>query len=486
MKTLRDGERKKEEAGEVVTRDDGTVARRVRKRKRRSEQSAKDVPEKEKKSLVIKASILVGSFLLLLMAGVFMIAAKNSGSHTKKLEEKISEWTGAETKLSGVKMAPAGIGVDRAHFQWDNSRYLRSADFRLLRGDAKITSFLGAKLGGQQIGGSSGTLLIAAPVEAAKASSASKSEEPLNFQRYYCDALNVEFGGDKVLGIFRAETSLRHINGEGYRVTVGGGMLALKGWDRFSIENALMMVSADEVNLVSLRLQSPTTDSQTTNSVISLSGKIPLKLGADVQLDIETDGFPAESLMGQSVGRFFPGMIRKFEMGVVNFKVGDPNLKNIIIPFSGNFMNLESFAFLSDIELLFDDAGKGAFFFDSNIEGVYRWTPQAAGIEKFKAANDNFKVSGSVVVGAKGELRGQLDLSISLGLIKGDPELRNLPGFQNIVNEGYALVRVTLGGTVAQPKDNFKQVTGIQLVPAAGGAADVPNFDDFFNDVTGQ
>ena len=97
------------------------------------------------------------------------------------------------------------------------------------------------------------------------------------------------------------------------------------------------------------------------------------------------------------------------------------------------------------------------------------------------AKNDNFQVSGNVIVTSKGELRGRLTLLISLGLIKGDDKLKHLPGFRNTA-DGYAKVTINLGGTVSQPKDDFKQVTGVQLTPADKPQEKMPGFDDFFND----
>ncbi|MDB4274757.1 hypothetical protein N9846_03150 [Akkermansiaceae bacterium] len=487
MKTLREGERRKDEEGEVVTRDDGSVARKVRKRRRRSEQTKNSAPEKEKKSLVLKASLFVGAFLLLLMVGVFTVAAFNSGSYTGKVEARASEWTGAEVKIAGLRMMPGNISATKADFRWDESYYLDHLELKTISGDAKVTTFTGAKLGGQQVGGNAGSLSVRVPNGTRELGEPiSVGDFPFDFHRYFCNSLDVTFGENDDLVVIRAETSLRHINGEGFRLTAGGGQLALKGWDRFPIENALLKFSPGEVDLVSLRLLSPPSKNQTTNAVLSLSGKIPLELGAEAQLDVTTEGFPFDVLMGNSLGSFFPGMIRRFEkegveMGVVNFKVGDAGLKNIILPFDGNFLEMKRFGFLSDIEQLFVNSGKGAFFFDSNIKGTYRWTPEGSGIEDLSAKNDNFQVSGNVIVTSKGELRGRLTLLISLGLIKGDDKLKHLPGFRNTA-EGYAKVTINLGGTVSQPKDDFKQVTGIQLTPADKPQEKMPGFDDFFND----
>ncbi|MDB4321809.1 hypothetical protein N9943_02255, partial [Akkermansiaceae bacterium] len=160
MKTLREGERRKDEEGEVVTRDDGSVARKVRKRRRRSEQTKNSAPEKEKKSLVLKASLFVGAFLLLLMVGVFTVAAFNSGSYTGKVEARASEWTGAEVKIAGLRMMPGNISATKADFRWDESYYLDHLELKTISGDAKVTTFTGAKLGGQQVGGNAGSLSV--------------------------------------------------------------------------------------------------------------------------------------------------------------------------------------------------------------------------------------------------------------------------------------------------------------------------------------
>ena len=58
MKALRDGERERESTSEVVTRSDGSVVHRVKRRKRRSDQpektkSERATPEKKKKRFLI-------------------------------------------------------------------------------------------------------------------------------------------------------------------------------------------------------------------------------------------------------------------------------------------------------------------------------------------------------------------------------------------------------------------------------------------------
>ncbi len=59
MKALRDGEREREPTSEVVTRSDGSVVHRVKRRKRRSGQpektkSERTIPEKKKKRFLLK------------------------------------------------------------------------------------------------------------------------------------------------------------------------------------------------------------------------------------------------------------------------------------------------------------------------------------------------------------------------------------------------------------------------------------------------
>jgi len=65
MKALRDKEREKEAQGEMVTRADGTLVRKVKRRKRRTDQPASASPEKAKKSIIAK--ILIAASLCLLL-----------------------------------------------------------------------------------------------------------------------------------------------------------------------------------------------------------------------------------------------------------------------------------------------------------------------------------------------------------------------------------------------------------------------------------
>ncbi len=73
MKALRDKERAKEAQGEVVTRSDGTIARKVKRRRRRSEQANQDSPEREKKRLLAKVVIGATLCLFLFLTILFLI-----------------------------------------------------------------------------------------------------------------------------------------------------------------------------------------------------------------------------------------------------------------------------------------------------------------------------------------------------------------------------------------------------------------------------
>jgi len=106
MEALREQEREKDEQGEVVTRSDGSVARKVKKRRRRSDQPDKPSPEKEKKSLLLKIILATCLVLALFLGAGFLLLNHNSKNYREGIEEIASEWSGAEVELKGYKRLP--------------------------------------------------------------------------------------------------------------------------------------------------------------------------------------------------------------------------------------------------------------------------------------------------------------------------------------------------------------------------------------------
>lgn len=464
MRKLRENERQKDETGEMVTRSDGSTARRVRRRKRRSEQKEKkDKAETSKKSLLIRAALIVGLFLFLLMAGLFILVAFNSDSYEEKLEKRASEWVGAEVDLTAHKVLPGNITAEKMTFAWPENSHVSSLTLNKIEGGINFRSLLGARLGGQYYGGRNGTLVLNSPATPGDLmAELSPSDYPFDFSRYYCDLLDVQFGDSGQLALKGAEVSLRHFANEGFRVTVSGGGFHLKGWQDFEIHSALLRFPDGEVSIDQLRLKNPLDPAHGGVGALTIKGGIPLTQGEQAQLDLEMTDFPMSVLSGTDMGSFFTGKVRANKDGVAMYTAGNDSLDSLVLPFKGDDFSFKRFPMVENLKkIIFEDAEE-ELAFDTDISGVFRWSPRGSSIEKLEMANKNIRMEGGLVVSSAGKIRGKLTLWISMGFINDKPKFRNHPAFSRRGGEGngYAIIDVQLMGTTKLPDDDFALTIG--------------------------
>ncbi len=485
MDSLRDSEKEKGEQGEIVTRSDGSKARKVRRRKRRSDQpeSAKKKSTKEvkaaqkKKSLILKVTCSVGFLLALFLGGLFMMIRYNSENYASQVEEGVGEWTGSEVDFTGLKVLPGSISMNEARFDWGEGYFTKALTLKKVSGHAKVASFLGKKMGGQEIGGVKGVLELCIPPGGGSWIEGLAEEKfPYNFQRYYCDGLNVLFGESDFFQFQNTHASLRYLTGSGWKLHLDGGLLTIKGWEPFPVKLGLLDFHEGEVEISSLKLQRPESLDSLYNSNISVSGRIPLKIGEQAVLDIETKNFSLEGLFGKNLGKLFRGSIRAIEDSKLTFTVGSDGIDDIFMPFVGDHVTLRGFPFIRDLHELFPDKGFETIRLNHAIDGVFRYLPQGMGIKNLKMSDETQFLrfgKGNIFVSHDGNIKGRMQIFISRGLINGDPAVKALSGFVSSTNDkiGYSVIDVQLGGTVDLPQDNFREVVGMHV----NGTG--PNFD---------
>ncbi|YCM45914.1 hypothetical protein V2O64_07785 [Verrucomicrobiaceae bacterium 227] len=462
LKTLRDQEREKEEKGEIVTRSDGSVARKVKRRRRRSDQPDKPTPEKVKKRLIYKVLIGVSLCLFAALGVMFLLISFNSKSYREKVEARASEWTGASVDLDGLKLLPSSVDMKSAEFSWPESSYLRSLSLKRIDGHANLLSFVGARMGGLEVGGAVGEMQLGMPVGTGTGGQSLDPENfPFDFGRYYCDALDVSFGDSKALALKGASVSLRHLGEQGFRAGIDQGTLILKGWTPFPIANGLIQFEEGGLDLIALTLEKPANDESTLGASMKLSGAIPLQEGKETQLTLTTNSFPAKSFFGLQMGQLFEGEVRHAE-GSVTYTMGEDHLDEFVAEFTGDYFELKSLPFLNDLKELFPKEGYDDIVFETNIKGVMRARPGGVALESLEMNHkDLFRLKGNMIVSESGQLGGRMTLWINRGLIISEPRLKNFPGL-NKIEPGYSRVDFELKGTANAPQDTFRIVTGLQ------------------------
>jgi hypothetical protein len=470
MKALREKERQKDEKGEMVTRSDGTLARKVKRRHRRTNQPGKATPEATRKRIMVRVVIASLVILVLLLTGVFLVVHQNSKGYREGLEEKVADWTGAEVTLGGLKRLPWSCSINSARFSWGSDFFVKDLEIRKVTGDVGMASFFGVRPGGLQLGGRSGKMTLQTPMGKWDGIALQDEDEfPFDFSQYYCEALDVNFGDNSPLALFDASVILSYEGLEGYQVALDEGTMKIKGWDAFPVSSGLIRFKDGQMEVRHISLQQKTGDSLIVGSSLDLSGTVPLRPGARAKLEISSKDFPLGVLIGQRLSRFIEGSLIKSE-GEVSFTVGTDQIEEIRISFEGKKARMRGLPFLMGLESLFPDQGFDLLEFDEGVSkapltGTLRSRPEGIALEdlEFAGRKGQFQMEGGMVIGSDDRLRGEFDVAMNRVYFSGHPKLKNSPLLANS-QDGYVRFRFTIGGTLKKPTDTFMQEIGLSTM----------------------
>ena len=153
MEQLKKGDREKRrsEEAELVTRPDGSQVMRVRRRKRRSNQPAK-VEERKKRRYGI--FVLIGLIVVALGVGaaVLVLVAKfNSKGFREEFEQSLSSASTAKVGVSDFSVTPFSSQAGAVQFAWSPGGLPKSLTLEKLKGDVRVSSFVGSGLKGHEI-----------------------------------------------------------------------------------------------------------------------------------------------------------------------------------------------------------------------------------------------------------------------------------------------------------------------------------------------
>ncbi|BDS06177.1 hypothetical protein NT6N_12170 [Oceaniferula spumae] len=489
MAHLKRGERQRRrtdpsEEGELVTREDGTQAVKVRRRKRRSKQ-----PEKKKKTLnpKVKWAILgsiVGFGLLLIVGTVIIIAKYNGRKFKATTEATISELSGAgETELTQLRVTPVSAKAAKVDLAWDRHSFLKSASFSNLRSDLKATSFFTSDWIGETVVASVGKAYLQAPVTQAESGSG-PLESPYKFDSYRCNQLDLHFGDDReapsILGL---QISLRKMVSERYQYVFQDGTVKIKNWPDLKLASGVITLNSQDAEVIALL------DSENNHSgELSISGRISKDTSKTISLDIKAKDYPIQELLGKELGRLVRGTIQS-DLGSLSYdyaKTADQGL-SFDMPFTSLNIDLSELPMLTTMK---DLTGNTDYLRPSfnHCRGNISRTSDGVSLNKLVwISNSLITLQGNINVDSEKKMSGTLDVGIPTSAFDGTPPAP----FQG-PKDGLYHAKVTLGGTIHNPHDNLRELLkvntaeksepklpeGIPASPADRKAEQEKEFDD--------
>ena len=452
MEQLKKGKREKSrnEDAELVTRSDGSRVMRVRKRKRRRNQSSAGVRRLSRRYRLIFS---IGIVVLLVGCGVALLlvmARYNSKGYRESVEQSLSRSTGAHVGLAELSVNPIKSGVKEVQFTWPAGGLPKVLRFVELDTRLKPASFLSSRLQGREVRAESGTLAISPPTNAIPPLVAS-GDQLLDFESYTCSQFELTYGTETEEPVMRlrgSELTARPLkSGDGLRFAVSGGFVRFGDWSELKVNHGYGEWQGGAFNLLSLYTRSGDSGEAIFKGVQPIS-----RDGASV-FDVQLIQFPLEELLGlESMGELFRGVVDG-PSGSLTFDASDVRSGQLRVDLTGSGISIEGFRFLGGLASILRKEHytrpEGGL-----IKATLNWNGEQMTIEDLEyEVRSHLMVTGSIVV-RKQELSGRLQLGVPESLMMKSLTEPRYSSF-SAPRKGYCWTDIELGGTVEQPNDNF-------------------------------
>ncbi len=484
--------------GELVTRADGTQAMKVRKRRRRTDQTATKESKRSQRLTVIRiTSVVVLVVVAGLVAGIGMLYA-NSVSFRDGLTAKTEAASGAKADFNQFRMNPATANSNAVLLDWPSGNVLHNLALTSLVAKVSPASFLGKTFQGEEITARKGELILRTPVagEPARYASPSDGPMPLRFSRYSVPLLDIYFGGERrnqnMLAKTEASLFPGNIPGQA-EIRLNGGLLALENWPTLELDRSYMKVVDSNLEIKSLRFAIPAESAKQLRDRghIDFSGTIkPLEAGATHVLAARLESFRLSYLLGADLGRFFIGNMENKDSPESNFlKLNPGSGADAVLELSvGNApesrIDVRGFKFLSLIAEALEDNWYGSPTFDDNVSFEIRRVGGLVEMKKFNMVNrGKIALRGRLSNGEGGQIKGVIMLGLPATSISstGNKTLEAMFGEER---EGYRWVNLEIGGTGQVPTDNFLKLYQQAKNNLLGDPAKIEPGNDSFEGLT--
>jgi hypothetical protein len=450
---------------ELVTRSDGSHALKVKKRRRRTNQSVdKEIRLKKRIHLVQIVGAVLLLTLVLLVVGVGILHV-NSSSYRESLIAKLEAASGADVAMEQFRMNPLEAIASKANFSWPGGNVLDKLDLLSITAGISPSTFLGDTFGGDEMVAVSAKLALKAadPSNSIKYVSWSAGTLPVKFSRYATSSLDIRFGGYGELSDTEGSLFPAPVAGQS-ELRFKGGLLKLPDWPPLTHDRSYIKVKKSELRIQNMRFSLPGTDDlKTSPGFIDFSGTLtPIGYYGTHTLSADLSNFPLSYLLGSDLGRFFVGRVDSVEIpdsNILSFDLDTPENARLELTATNALesrIDMSGFKFMQSLAVAFNDRWYEIPVFDDDVTMVIKRTGRTSSISNINLVNrGKMIVRGELFNGEGGVIKGKLRIGIPDTTVTaaGDKKLTKMFGD---VREGYRWLEVEISGTGALPEDNFR------------------------------
>ncbi|QJE94672.1 hypothetical protein [Luteolibacter luteus] len=472
------------DAPQLVTRPDGTQVYRVKKRKRRSRQPKKEKEARQKRFRILQVILAVALVILVAVCFFASLVFLNSSAYRDSVIAKIQAWSGAETKVTQLRLTPVGASADAIEFTWPQESILAKLDLRGLQGDLNFTKLVGGSWHGSEIvAGQGGNLLLRPPTGNQAWFKRPEGELPFHF-RYRSPKFNVLLGEETApaFHVRNSEASLEIHEPEAVSASLrlDGGTATFAGWGDFKLEFASLLIEKGKIFLSNARL-SPVGAAKgrieiSNNEENKESVPFDFESGETI-LPVRVADIELQHLLGPSFGSFLSTTVEvpgeKATGDLIVRTSGDAGL-SWRIPFRAIAAADSTATGLPMFELIARELGEVWYEkprFDLEAKGVAVRDKNRTGVESLILdARGRISIGGSIFADASGKLDGELQVGLPSSAVDGGS-----PAFQRVFHRragGSSWAKIHISGTNQQPLDDLEvqlKTSSTVTSPAVGG-----------------
>lgn len=464
------------ESGELVTREDGSQAIRVRRRKRRSHQPHK---ERQRRIRMIQVTAgLVVALLLLLLLG-FMTVYVNTAPYRNQLIGQLGVSIGSEVELNQFRMNPTGANANGVEMEWPAGNVLDRLSMRMVSADVSPLSVLTGKLTGDELSAQTATLVMSLAQEgqARRIAEPSPTGPPIRFKQCSVNDLQVHFATRDagVLRLIGSEASLAPSTTEQPALLrMSGGDLRAHDWPMLRLDRAYIQIAEDRAQIIGASFLHP----DDNRGSIELLGELsPYNASEPSVLELKADFFLLSGVLGDALGGLIQGRVDsdpEAEQSMLEVDFGQEAGVRLSMPFRASddepFV-LENLPVLFALSQVLGDEWFSRPDFRDGAQGRVLRQAGRTEILGLDLLRDQRMALRGHLIHEGGALSGKFEIGLAVGMIQA-AENQALEAMFGSPVQGFRWLEIEVSGSPSAPLDNFSQLyeqalSGLQSPPAA-------------------
>jgi hypothetical protein len=453
--------------GQLVTRNDGTQAYRVRKRKRRTHQPVKELQQKKRKRRRVLITVIVSLILLCAVWSVAVLVYLNSPTNSSKVVKEVERWTGAEVRFDQFRMTPVSVAMNYMEMKWPEGSPIKSLRSHHVVGELDPTSIVFKPWTGDQLSTDSITLLLGTSAKEYTAPVHPAGEVPYSF-RYRSPNLNILFGDEDrpYASVDRAECSLifADLTASKSNLQLKSGTLRVPGQSPFFVDFASVMFDGG-VHLSSLRLKP--NDSRRGEITITPTAEEAINTHSGViTCRMVAEGVAFDAVLAHNLGDWFSGIMDSptQKPGKLMVKVGKQPDISYELPFFARLESPVEMLILPCFKTIGEQVRNTWYLkprFDLEAKGTaFRYASQCGIRDLAFEARNYLRLEGDLLVDEKGELSGQLRVGVPRASV--NEAARAFQAVFKLEEKEFCWATIHLGGTLRNPEDDLAQQLKVQ------------------------